>query len=206
MRRNLKISLSLCIKKCLTKNECDSIYPMGSIPGILSHSAKVHKPIIENCPSFQPISSATGTQTYNLAKFLVPILSPLTVKKFTVHDSISFALEVVNFNANCIMASLDIESLFTNIPLDETLGNCIKGLFSNNDTVHNFIKEDLKEILKFASYESFFTFDSEHYSQLDGVAMGSLLGLTLANTFLCDFEKQWLSDCLQDFCPNIYRR
>ena len=74
------------------------------------------------------------------------------------------------------------------------------------DTVHNFIKEDLKELLKFASYESFFTFDNEYYSQLDGVAMGSPLGPTLANAFLCHFEKQWLSDCPQDFFPNIYRR
>ena len=36
--------------------------------------------------------------------------------------------------------------------------------------------------------------------------MGSPLGPTLANAFLCHFEKQWLSDCPQDFCPNIYRR
>ena len=104
------------------------------------------------------------------------------------------------------MASLNVESLFTNIPLDETIENCINDLFSNNDTVHNSIKEDLKELLKFASYESFFTFDNEYYRQLDGVAMGSPLGPTLANTFLCSFEKQWLSDCPQDFCPNTYRR
>ena len=104
------------------------------------------------------------------------------------------------------MTSLDVESLFTNIPLDETIENCINDLFSNNDTVHNFIKEDLKELLQFASYESFFTFDNEYYSQLDGVAMGSPLGPTSANAFLCHFEKQWLSDCPQDFCPNIYRR
>ena len=35
--------------------------------------------------------------------------------------------------------------------------------------------------------------------------MGSLLGPTLANAFLCHFEKEWLSDCPQDFCSNIYR-
>ena len=104
------------------------------------------------------------------------------------------------------MTSLDVESLFTNIPLDETIENSINDLFSNNDTVHDFIKEDLKEFLKLASYESFFTFDNEYYSQLDGVAMGSPLGPTLANVFLCHFEKQWLSDCPQDFCPNICRR
>ena len=142
----------------------------------------------------------------DLEKFLVPILSPLTINEFTVHDSFSFAEEVVNFDANCIMASLDVESLFTNTPLDEIIENCINDLFANNDTVYNFIKEDLKELLKFPSCESFFTFDNEYYSQLDGVAMGSPLGPTLAITFFCHFEKQWLSDCLQDFCPNIYRR
>ena len=146
-------------------------------------SAKVHKPIIDNCPSVQPILSAIGTPTYNPAKFLVSILSPLTINEFTVHDLFAFAEEVVNFDANCIMASLDVESLFTNIPLDETIENCINDLFSNNDTVHNFIKEDLKELLKFASHELFFKFDNEYYSQLDGVARGSPLGPTLANAF-----------------------
>ena len=103
------------------------------------------------------------------------------------------------------MTSLDVESLFTNIPLDETIENCINDLFSYNDNVHNFIK-DFKELLKFASYELFFTFDNEYYIQLDGVAMDSALGPTLANVFLCHFQKQWLSDSPQVFCPNIYRR
>ena len=101
------------------------------------------------------------------------------------------------------MASLDVETLFTNIPLDETIANCINDPFVNNDAVHNFINEDLKELLKFASYESFFTFDNGYYTQLDGVAMGSPLGPTSANAFLCHFEEQWLSDYPQDFCPNI---
>ena len=104
------------------------------------------------------------------------------------------------------MASLDRESLFTNIPLDETIENCINDLFSNNDTVYNFIKRDLNELLQFASYESFFTFDNKYYCQVHGGPMGSSLGPTLAIAFLCHFEKQWLSDCPQDFCPNIYRR
>ena len=177
-------------KKCFTKREYDSIYPTGSRPGILYSIIGAHKPIIDSCPSFRLILSAIATPTYNLAKFLVPILLALTVNEFTVHDSFSFEEEVVNFDANCIMASLDVESLLTNIPLDETTENCINDLFANNDTVHNFIKEDLKELLKFASYESVFTFDNEDYSQLDGVALGSLLGPTLANAFLFHFEKQ----------------
>ena len=86
------------------------------------------------------------------------------------------------------MASLGIESLFTHIPFDETTENCINELFFNNDTVHNFIKDDLKELLEFASYELFFTFDNKYYCQLDGAAMGALLGPTLANKFLCHFK------------------
>ena len=74
------------------------------------------------------------------------------------------------------MASLGIESLFTHIPFNETIENRINELFSNNDAVHNFIKEDLKELLEFASYESFFMFDNEYYCQLHGAAMGAPLG------------------------------
>ena len=37
----------------------------------------------------------------------------------------------------------------------------------------------------------FFTFDTSLYRQIDGVATGSLLGLSLANAFLCHYEKEW---------------
>ena len=59
---------------------------MGLKPRILYGSAKVRKPIIDNCYFFWPILSAIGAPTYNLAKFLVTILSPLTVNEFTDHD------------------------------------------------------------------------------------------------------------------------
>ena len=95
-------------------------------------------------------------------------LSPLTVNEFTVHDSFSFAEEVANFDSYRL---LDVECLFTNIPLYEAIENCINNLFSINYIVHNFIKEDLKELLKFVSYESFSTFDTEYYCQLDCVIL-----------------------------------
>ena len=42
--------------------------------------------------------------------------------------------------------------------------------------------------------------------QVDGVAMGSPLGLTLANAFLVQFEKNWLQNCPFDLKPYYYRR
>ena len=36
--------------------------------------------------------------------------------------------------------------------------------------------------------------------------MGSCLGPTLANTFLCHHEKTWLNKCPSEFKPLVYRR
>ena len=53
------------------------------------------------------------------------------------------------------MASLDIESQFTNIPLEETIDNIINDLFLTTDKVHKFKREELKQLLTFTTYESF---------------------------------------------------
>ena len=45
------------------------------------------------------------------------------------------------------------------------------------------------------------TFNETLYKQVDGVAMGSPLGATLANTFSAFHEKQWLKDSSLEFNP-----
>ena len=49
------------------------------------------------------------------------ILLPLTSNEFSVHNPFSFAEEVSSFCPGYFMASLDVESLFTNIPLNEVM-------------------------------------------------------------------------------------
>lgn len=46
----------------------------------------------------------------------------------------------------------------------------------------------------------FFMFKKE----IDGVVMGSPLGPTLADAFLCFHETKWLSNCPPGFKPLIY--
>ena len=58
-----------------------------------------------------------------LAKYLNPILSPITTKEFTVKNSFDFAEENVNYDHNLYIAGLEVESLFTNISLEELLRN-----------------------------------------------------------------------------------
>ena len=87
------------------------------------------------------------------------------------------------------MASFDIESLFTNISLQETIDLCVEILFQDRTHVDNLWKDSFRELLTRILYESLILFDQEFCKQHDGVAMGSLLGSTLANVFLCYHEK-----------------
>ena len=104
------------------------------------------------------------------------------------------------------MGSLDVDSLFTNIPLEETIDICTNSLFENMVKVEGLSKIEFKELLSLAAKESYFVFNGQLYKQVDGVAMGSPLGPTLANAFLVHFEKNWLRNCPSDFKPHYYRR
>ena len=97
-----------------------------------------------------------------LSDSVVPILKPLTENEYTVRDSFLFASEVSKFNSKNLRASLDVESLFTNIPLEETINNIINDLFLATDKINNFEREELKQHLIFAVYESFFISDREY--------------------------------------------
>ena len=68
------------------------------------------------------------------------------------------------------MASLDIESLFAKIVVEETINIILNDAFLTSYKVHNFERERLKELLIFEAYESFFIFDGEYYTQIDDVA------------------------------------
>ena len=104
----------------------------------------------------------------------MPILSPLTANEYTVKDSFAFAKEITETDCNYVMASLDVESLVTSMPLEETIENCVNDLFFDKSKIDNLTKQDLYDLLSAAAKESFFIFDISLYSQIDGVAMGNL--------------------------------
>ena len=57
------------------------------------------------------------------------------------------------------MASLDVESLFTNIPLEETIENCVNDLFFDKSKIDDLAKQDVFDLLSAAAKELFFIFD-----------------------------------------------
>ena len=76
-----------------------------------------------------------------------------------------------NIAISGIMCSLDVCSLFTNVPLDETIQICLDKLYSLSDPP-TLPRAVLHKLLEFATKRSHFLFDG----QIDGVAMGSPLG------------------------------
>ena len=103
------------------------------------------------------------------------------------------------------MASLDVDSLFTNIPLDKTIDICIDNLYKDDENSSKIPKDVFCNLVTVATRESFFMFSSKFYKQIDGVAMGSPLGPALANIFMCSFENKWLKDCPLSLKPVFHR-
>ena len=147
----------------MTEKTRKSLKPVGTRPGIMYGSCKLHKASAGDCPRFRPILSALNTPTYKLAKLLVPILKPLTTNEFTVKDSFHFAEEIVDQQHDLFMGSLDVDSLFTNIPLEETIEICTNELFKESETVEGLSKTEFKELLSLATKDSHFIFDGTLY-------------------------------------------
>ena len=71
------------------------------------------------------------------------------------------------------MATLDVDSLFANIPLDETSDICIGSLYKDDENSPKIPKDVFRNLLTVATKKSFFMFNNKFYKQIDGVAMGS---------------------------------
>ena len=121
---------------------------------------------------------------------LLKILSPLLLKFFLKKVSLY----------------LDGDALFTNIPLDETIDIYVKKLFQTLETLVKGISiNDFCDLLNLATKESFITVNNKSYIQVDGVAMGFLLGPIMANIFLSLHEENWLNKCSIEFKGSLYR-
>ena len=66
------------------------------------------------------------------------------------------------------MGRLDVDSLFTNIPLEETINICCDTLFKETDIYEGYSKFEFKTLLSLASKESYFSFMSFYINKKTG--------------------------------------
>ena len=164
----------------------DRIRPTGSVRPRMYGLPKVHKP---HPFPLRPILSMVGSSQHEMARWLAGVLQPV-LARYSLHvikDSFSFCerLREKNYHGDdMFMCSFDVVSLFTNVPIDETIQICLDTLYRSNIPPPG-IKEDLlKKLLLKSTKDVEFSFNNCMYRQIDGVAMGSPLGPVLANIFL----------------------
>ena len=98
----------------LSKDDYKFLKPCDSEPGVLYGMCRVHKGTTDNddVSPFRKVLSATGTYNYNLSNSFCTNIEAV---------SFPFCKEILDQDPNLFMVSFDIQSLFTNIPLDETI-------------------------------------------------------------------------------------
>ena len=183
--------LESLVRRILLTAVAESVRPSGSRLAHLYGLPKTHKKEL----AMRPIPSATQTYNYALAKWLGDKLKPLASNQYMISDTFGFVNEVheLVINNEDILVSYDVSSLFTSIPLEETIELLADKAFINNwfnETYHlNLNKLDLVDLLRAATKDQLFTFNGQLYGeQTDGVAMGSPLGPLLASAFMCSIE------------------
>ena len=190
----------------ITKEQYNKLYPNGSHIGVLYGQPKVHK---QNAP-MRPICSAVGTSTYELSKFVAEIISPAAsnVHGTDLKDTFQFVQQISDININnYYMVSFDVQSLFTNVPLDETIKICLDRLYrsSNPDIVPPTLPENvLKGMIEICLKDNTFVFNQKVYYQVDGVAMGNPLGPLFANIFMAHLEETYIHG--SQYSPDYYWR
>ena len=122
-----------------------------------------------------------------------------------IKDTFEFVNKVSGLDANVdkFMFSLDVESLFTNIPIVEIILD--RAYMDDAEFFHGFNRKEMKYLLTLCTQQSHFCFNDEYFDQIDGCSMGSPLGPVFANIFMAEFEKNNMEQ-LKSLGVNIWFR
>ena len=150
------------------------------------------------------ILSASGTYNYKLAKWLGEKLKPLSVNQYIIDDPLGFSKEIRKHPVleDDILVSYDFTSLFTNVPVQETINILIDKAFTDN--WFNSTYDQLTQLLRMASTDQLFQFDGQLYEQCEGVAMESPPWPSVGERVYVPSGRKRLSE--NDLIPPFYRR
>lgn len=163
---------------------------------------KLHK----NPVSVRPIVSSVESPTSNLSHFMDILLKPIvkTIPHILTNSTqLLQELDTLTIPDNSILASLDVSSLYTNIPIDEAI-DIVLNYLKDIKSPHQPPIELLREILNFILKCNCFSFCNLFYLQIRGVAMGTKMAPNFANIFMTNFEEQHILK--RPDKPFFYRR
>jgi hypothetical protein len=192
-KRYVKI-LNETINKCtnlLDERTRRYIKPIHAQAPQLTGLPKLHK---QNIP-IRPLINYTTAPSYKIAKLLQQIIkNNINLENDrSIKNNIDFVnkIKVTKLLPQYKIASFDIENLYTNVPVTDTIDilkeNLIRKATMNTQEINELIIL-VQKILK----QNYFTFNGQFYSQSKGLAMGSPLSGILAELYLNHFENKYL--------------
>ena len=165
---------------------------------------KIHKSPM----GIRPIVSTINSPTANLAEFLDHYLQPI-MRQLPAYlkDTTQFLSELadIKIQTDTWLVTVDVKSLYTNIPNDEGIQACYEAWLKQETTdPQHPPAEILRHLLELVLKLNIFKFNNKHYLQKFGTAMGSKLAPAYANTFMGQLEKNILDT--SPLRPSYYRR
>ncbi len=159
----------------------------------------------------RPIISTCGLYLDKMMVKQKAILNCLLWGTTSLKNSYEFAylLQHFKFGPDDIMASFDVSSLFTKVPVPETLAIVeqrleeVRQLESDPlSQITSLTNAGIMKLLKLALEECYFTYDGLLYKQKSGLPMGGRLSPILANIFMEHFEYTVL--CSSPIVPKMW--
>ena len=90
-----------------------------------------------------------------------------------------------------LLATMDVNSLYANIPLSDGVEACRSFLTMN--TIDHILINDIPSLVYFILKYNLCVFDDKQYLQINGTAMGTKMAPTYANIFMDSVENTFLS-------------
>ncbi len=184
----------LCKKGFISKREMKALEPPRSPRNrefYLLPKAHKEKWTFANMPPGRPIVSDTGSISRRCASFIEYFLAPLAKRaRSYVRDSLHFisCLDSVHISPGDLLFTMDIASLYTNIPTEDGIEAVSKAFLKFPDPKRPDLT--LLSMLRLLLTSNDFTFCSKRFLQLQGTAMGCAFGGSYANIFLSEWEER----------------
>ena len=174
-------------------------------PGYAYGNPKIHKRLVN--PPLRPIISQIGTVTYEISKQLNSIIRKYIPRKYAVESTYEFITLLKVQQPSGKLASLDVESLFTNVPVHETIQIIIQNVYHHPEIpAPDIPPETLEALLELCTTKTpFRNINGDLYLQCEGVSMGSALGPTFAEFYMCNLENK-VFESNPDLKPIMYVR
>ena len=179
--------------------------PVGEYnPGYIYGNPKIHKNIKD--PPLRPIISQIGTVTYEIGRRLKDIITPYMPQKYMIQSTHEFINITKTLSGAGHLASLDVENLFTNVPVNDTLDIIMNCMYQNPGVAPPDIPQDImKQLLKICTEDvPFRNLSGDIYQQKDGVSMGGPLSPVFANFYMAHLENKIIPSIQKP--PIVYTR